>query len=250
MARKKTKPKPKTRRKTTRRVVRVRPRRGLLAWVGFIILRSTTILIVGTLALILLYSVVNPPITHTIWAEQRRLGSVDRQWVAFEEMAPVMARSAVAAEDAKFCLHWGFDVDAIRVAMEAGANRGASTITQQTVKNVFLWQGRSWIRKLLEAAITPAVEAIWTKRRILEVYLNVAEMGEGVFGVEAAARNSFGVGPENLSPRQAALLAAVLPAPKQRSAARPSAGMSKRANAIMDGAATIRADGRSACFED
>ena len=97
---------------------------------------------------------------------------------------------------------------------------------------------------------TPAVEAVWSKRRIVEVYLNVAEMGEGVFGVEAAARNSFGVGPENLSPRQAALLAAVLPAPKQRSAARPSSGMSKRANAIMDGAATIRADGRSACFED
>ncbi len=250
MAKRKTKAKPKSRRPTRRRAVPVRERRGPLRWLGFIVLRSTTILILGTLALIILYTVVNPPITHTIWAEKRRLGDVDRQWVALEEIAPVMARSVVAAEDAKFCLHWGFDVDAIRAAMENGANRGASTITQQTVKNVFLWQGRSWIRKLLEAAITPAVEAIWSKRRIIEVYLNVAEMGEGVFGVEAAARSAFGVGPDALSGRQAALLAAILPAPKSRSASKPSTRVSQRAAAIMDGAATIQADGRASCFED
>ncbi|MEX0286625.1 MAG: monofunctional biosynthetic peptidoglycan transglycosylase [Paracoccaceae bacterium] len=221
-----------------------------LRWVGFILLRSTTILIVGTLALILLFRVVNPPITHTMWVEKKRLGAIDRQWVPIEDIAPVMARSVVAAEDANYCLHWGFDVEAIRAAMDSGGSRGGSTITQQTVKNVFLWQGRSWIRKLLEAAITPAVEAIWPKRRIIEVYLNVAEMGEGVFGVEAAARNSFGVGPEALSNRQAALIAATLPNPKRRSASKPSTRVARRAASIMDGAATIRADGRAACFED
>jgi len=221
-----------------------------MRWVGFIVLRSTTIIILGVMALVLLYSVVNPPITHTIWSETRRLGSVDRQWVPIEDIAPVMARSVVAAEDANFCLHWGFDVQAIRAAMEQGGARGGSTISQQVVKNVFLWQGRSWLRKALEAAITPAVEAVWSKRRIIEVYLNVAEMGNGVFGVEAAARNAFGIGPDALSPRQAALIAAILPSPKKRSARNPSAGVKKRARSIADGAATIRADGRAACFED
>ena len=107
----------------------------------------------------LLFSVVNPPITHTIWSEQRRLGGVERSWVPIERIAPVMVRSVVAAEDADFCLHWGFDVEAIRAALESGANRGGSTITQQVVKNVYLWQGRSWTRKALETLITPMVEA-------------------------------------------------------------------------------------------
>ena len=115
---------------------------------------------------------------------------------------------------------------------------------------MFLWQGRSWLRKALEAAITPAVETVWTKRRILEVYLNVAEFGEGVFGVEAAAQHHFGVTAQDLSDVQAARLAAVLPAPKQRSASRPSEFVRNRAARILDGAATIRADGRADCFED
>lgn len=221
-----------------------------LRWIGFLVLRSTTILILGTLALVLLFAVVNPPTTHTIWSEKRRLGEVDRQWVALESVAPVMARSVVAAEDANFCLHWGFDVAAIRAALDAGGQRGGSTISQQVVKNVFLWQGRSWFRKALEAAITPAVEAVWSKRRIVEVYLNVAEMGEGAFGIEAAARRYFGVGPEALSAKQAALIAAALPSPKTRNPAKPGGSMRKRAAAIADGAATIEADGRASCFED
>ncbi len=218
--------------------------------IGFIALRATTILILLTLGMVLLYAVVNPPTTHTIWSEKRRLGSVDRQWVPFENIAPVVARSVVAAEDANYCLHWGFDVDAIRDAIDDGGLRGASTLSQQTAKNVFLWQGRSYLRKALETAITPAVEAVWSKQRILEVYLNVAEFDEGVFGVGAAAQHYFGVSAADLSARQAALLAAVLPNPKQRSASAPSDFVSRRSAAIMDGAATIRADGRSACFED
>ncbi len=182
-------------------------------------------------------------------AEARRLGSVDHQWVDLEEIAPVMARVVVAAEDANYCQHWGFDMAAIRDALDEGANRGASTISQQVVKNVYLWQGRSWARKALEAVMTPMVEAVWTKRRILEVYLNVVEFGEGVFGVEAAARLYFRVGPEALSSAQAARLAAVLPNPKARSVRAPTAFVRARARAAAQGAATILADGRAACFE-
>lgn len=130
------------------------------------------------------------------------------------------------------------------------ANRGASTLTQQVVKNAFLWQGRSWLRKALEAMMTPMVELAWSKERILEVYLNVAEFDEGVFGVEAAAHHYFGVGPEKLSEVQAARLAAVLPSPKVRSASKPNELVRRRTAQIIDGAATIRADGRAACFED
>ena len=164
-------------------------------------------------------------------------------------IAPVMARAAVAAEDANFCLHWGFDMAAIRAALDAGSGRGASTITQQVVKNVFLWHGRSWLRKALEAVLTPVVETLWSKPRILEVYLNVAEFGPGIFGVEAAARHHFSRAAAELSARQAGLLAAVLPAPQSRDAARPSDFVSRRANAIADGAATIARDGRAACFD-
>jgi monofunctional biosynthetic peptidoglycan transglycosylase len=221
-----------------------------LRWVRKWVLRVCLLAIVLAVALVALFSVVNPPITHTIWSEQRRLGEVDREWVPLEDIAPVLARSVVAAEDARFCQHWGIDVTAIRAAIAEGGQRGGSTISQQVVKNVFLWQERSWFRKALETMLTPLVEAVWSKRRILEVYLNVAEMDEGIFGAEAAARHYFGVGPDALTARQAALIAAVLPNPKGRSASRPSKSLRQRAVQIQDGAATIRADGRSDCFED
>ena len=198
---------------------------------------------------VLVGRVVNPPTTMYMLGEQRRLGGIDHEWVPMEMIAPVMARSVVAAEDANFCQHWGFDVRAIRMAIAEGSNRGASTLSQQTVKNVYLWHGRTWVRKAMEAGITPLVEALWPKRRILEVYLNVAEFDEGVFGVEAAAWHYFKVGPEELSARQAAQLAAVLPSPKTRSASRPTKYLKKRAAQIRAGAATIKADGRSDCFE-
>lgn len=198
---------------------------------------------------VLLFAVVNPPTTFTMLAEGRRLGGVEQEWADWDEIAPVMARSIVAAEDANYCLHWGFDMRAIRAAMEAGGNRGASTLSQQVVKNVFLWQGRSWPRKALEAIITPVVETVWTKRRILEVYMNVAEFDEGVFGIRAAAAHAFQIEPSELTPRQAARLAAVLPDPKGRDAANPGDFTRRRAASIIDGADTIRADGRAACFE-
>ncbi len=199
---------------------------------------------------VLLFTFVNPVVTPYMIAESWRQGGVSRDWVDLEEMAPAVARSVVAAEDANFCLHWGFDMKAIRKALDEGAGRGASTLTQQVVKNVFLWHGRSWPRKALEALMTPVVELLWTKRRILEVYLNVAETGKGRFGVEAAAEAYFGRTAAKLSPAQAALIAAALPDPKGRNPGRPSGYLRGRAAAIAEGAATIRADGRAACFED
>jgi monofunctional biosynthetic peptidoglycan transglycosylase len=195
-----------------------------------------------------LYAIIPVPTTPYILSEQRRLGAVQHHWVPMEAISPNLQRAVVAAEDANFCLHWGFDLNAIRDVIEAGEARGASTISQQTVKNAFLWQTRSWLRKALEAVMTPVMEAIWPKRRVLEVYLNVVEFDEGVFGAEAAARHHFGRSAADLTLRQASLLAAVLPAPQQRSAGRPSDWVSRRASAIADGAATIAADGRDACF--
>lgn len=220
--------------------------RDLLRWTG----RGGLGLAGLFLFLVLAGTVVNPVFTPYMIAESWRQGGVSRDWVALEEMPPEMARSVVAAEDANFCLHWGFDMRAIRAALDEGAGRGASTITQQVVKNVFLWQGRSWPRKALEAVLTPVVELVWTKRRIVEVYLNVAETGTGLFGVEAAAGAYFGRAAADLTPAQAALIAAALPDPKGRNPGRPSGFLRKRAAEIADGAATIRADGRADCFED
>ncbi|WP_372840603.1 monofunctional biosynthetic peptidoglycan transglycosylase [Phaeovulum sp.] len=229
------------------------PRRGLLAralrWVWYWFWRGAVLATGLMLTSIAIYAFVNPPITMTILGEWWRLGQTHRKWVPIEDINPVMARSVVAAEDANFCLHWGFDVPAIRAAIAEGGTRGGSTISQQVTKNVFLWQGRSWPRKAFEAAITPMVELVWTKRRVLEVYLNVAEFDTGVFGVHAAAEGYFNTTPDKLTARQAALLAAVLPDPKRRDAANPSAFVSRRAEAIADGAETIKADGRTACWE-
>ena len=221
-------------------------RRRILRWTGRIAGGVAAVFAV----LILLFSFLPPPINLYQLGESARLGGIEKDWVPMEEIAPVMARSAVAAEDANFCLHWGFDMAAIREAVAEGSNRGASTISQQMVKNVFLWHGRSWLRKAMEAALTPVVETVWSKRRILEVYLNVAEFGEGVFGVQAAAQHHFGVDARDLTPTQAARLAAVLPDPKGRSASNPSNFVRTRTRAIMSGAETIAADGRAGCFEE
>ncbi len=215
------------------------------------VLRGVLIVIGAALLWILAYSVIPVPVTPYMLAESGRNGDfVDYQWTRMERISPHLARSVVAAEDANFCLHWGFDLDAIRDAISEGGSRGASTISQQTVKNAFLWHGRSWPRKALEAMITPLVELTWSKERILEVYLNIAEFDTGVFGAEAAARHYFGVGPEDLTAVQAARLAAILPSPKTRSAGNPGPFVRQRAAQIVDGAATIARDGRAACFED
>jgi monofunctional biosynthetic peptidoglycan transglycosylase len=155
------------------------------------------------------------------------------RWVDWREIAPAMRLSAVAAEDQKFPHHWGFDFASISEAVERsgsrGRLRGASTITQQVARNLFLWPGRSYVRKGLEAYVALLLEFCWPKRRILEVYLNVAEFGDGVYGVEAAAALYFGKRAKGLQPGEAALLAAVLPNPVRFHAAAPSAHVRARA---------------------
>ncbi|GAB1361338.1 monofunctional biosynthetic peptidoglycan transglycosylase [Rhodobacter sp.] len=237
--------KPRSRKAKAARAPVVSWRRKAVRWMGRILGG-----VAGFYALlILIFSLVPPPINLYQISESIRLGGIQKDWVPMEDIAPVMARAVVAAEDANFCNHWGFDMGAIRAAIAEGGNRGASTLSQQVTKNVLLWQGRSWLRKAMEAVLTPAVELVWTKRRILEVYLNVAEFGEGVFGVQAAAQHYFGVDAKDLTGTQAARLAAVLPNPKERSASKPTDFVRKRARQILSGAETIAADGRSACFE-
>lgn len=225
---------------------------GLLAPVRTLLRRLrrwTVYALIFMLVWVLAYSVLPVPTTPYMLAERWRLGTaIERDWTPIEQISPALQRAVVAAEDANFCLHWGFDMEAIRAAIASGAQRGGSTITQQTVKNAFLWHGRSWLRKSVEALLTPVVELFWSKQRVLEVYLNVAEFDTGVFGAEAAAQHYFGVSADALTATQAARLAAILPNPQNRSASSPSNEVAGRAASIADGAATIRADGRDQCF--
>lgn len=153
------------------------------------------------------------------------------RWVAWDRISPHLAIAVVAAEDQKFPIHHGFDFESIAQALDErkGRRRGASTISQQVAKNLFLWPGRSYVRKGIEAYFTILIETLWPKRRILEIYLNVAEFGPGTFGVGAASRRYFAKSPDKLSLWEASLLAAVLPNPKKMSAARPSAYVRGRA---------------------
>ena len=212
----------------------------LWGWARWIGLRLLALMFV----LVFLFSFINPPTSWTIILGQSEFPGTGRQWTDLDQMAPAMVRAVVAAEDANFCAHWGFDMSEIRKVISSGSSRGASTITQQTAKNVFLWQGRSWPRKLMETAYTPIIEALWSKRRIIEVYLNLAEFGRGVFGVQAAAQYYFKTTPDKLTLRQAAALASILPAPRTRN---PQTG-SARTRSIVSGAQTIQADGRDRCL--
>ena len=219
-----------------------------ISWLWGRILRLLAILFLLAVAWVGLYRFVPPPGGIYIFQEYRRLGEIQRDWVPMDQIAPVMARSVIAAEDANFCLHWGFDMAEIRRVIAQGSNRGASTLTQQTAKNVFLWHGRNFARKGLESGFTLLIEGLWPKRRTLEIYLNFAEFDEGVFGVEAAARHYFRTSAADLTPVQAARLAAILPAPKSRDAANPSQFIRNRAASIMDGAATIARHERADCI--
>ncbi len=237
---------PKAKTTPAKRKRRRRPLRRLLAallrWLGYAL--AAVVLWVGA------YTVINPPGGYYLAAEWVRLGAVERDWADMEDISPDLARAVMAAEDARFCEHWGLDFEAIGKAIEErgrGRIRGASTITQQVAKNVFLWHRPSWLRKGLEAGFTLLIESIWSKRRTLEVYLNVAEFGEGVFGAEAAARHYWGRPAAELTLAQAARLAAVLPDPKNRDPRRDTAFMNRRAGAIAAGARTLEAEGRAAC---
>jgi monofunctional biosynthetic peptidoglycan transglycosylase len=189
--------------------------------------------LLGSLLPVLVFRWLPPPGSAVILQRALSEGrSQDYRWTPIERIAPEMALAVVAAEDQTFPRHWGFDLVQIRAAVRDYAEgerlRGASTLSQQVARNLFLWQGRSLVRKGLEVWFTALIELVWSKRRILEVYLNIAELGERTFGVEAASQRYFGIPAGRLNADQAALLSAVLPNPIERRVDQPSAYVRQR----------------------
>ncbi|MBC6503973.1 monofunctional biosynthetic peptidoglycan transglycosylase [Citrobacter freundii] len=220
-------------------------KKGVTAFLRRIFLRAVIVLAVFWGGGIALFSVM--PVPFSAVMVERQLGAwlsgdfgyvAHSDWVSMDEISVWMGLAVIAAEDQKFPEHWGFDVSAIEKALahnERNENRirGASTLSQQTAKNLFLWDGRSWVRKGLEAGLTLGMETVWSKKRILTVYLNIAEFGDGVFGVEAAAQRYFHKPASRLSLSEAALLAAVLPNPLRFKANAPSGYVRSRQAWIM-----------------
>ncbi|WP_288484697.1 monofunctional biosynthetic peptidoglycan transglycosylase [uncultured Novosphingobium sp.] len=204
-----------------------------------------------TVGLTVVFRFVPPPVTVTMLVDAN---GITKDWTPLSRIDRNMVDAAIAAEDARFCLHNGFDTAAIEQAMERNMRgsriRGGSTISQQTAKNVFLWQGEGWtryLRKGLEVYFTFLIETVWSKRRIMEMYLNVAETGIGTYGVEAGAQRYFGKSAAILSPAQAARMAAALPSPKKRSVTNPRGFTRRYGNAITARLGTVRRAGLDAC---
>ena len=197
------------------------------------------------------YRLLNPPTTYLMIRDRLAGLEVKQQWVGLDEMSRHIPRAVIAAEDSRFCQHRGFDVEAIEKAMEANEKgrklRGGSTISQQTAKNAFLWPGRTMVRKGMEAWFTVLIELIWGKPRIMEIYLNIAEFGRGVFGVEAASRHYFKKPARDLSRQEAARLAAILPQPIKRDAAAPGRYTKRYANRIAGRTRVVANEGLDAC---
>jgi len=193
-------------------------------------------LLLAPVAGVVFYRVVPPPLTPLMAMRWAAGDGLRKDWTGLDRIAPRLRAAVISAEDNLFCEHHGFDLgslqDAVEDWAEGGGLRGASTLSMQTSKNLFLWPGRSFIRKGIEAYITVWLELLWPKERIMEVYLNIAEWGPGVFGAEAAARYYFGVPASRLTRRQAALMAAVLPNPREWNPARPTAYINGRARTL------------------
>lgn len=218
--------------------------RVLLGWtvklvLGFVVL---------SLLLVVLFRFAPVPVTATMLMDER---GITKNWEPLSDIDRNLVRAVIAAEDGKFCSHNGFDREAIEEAIrrnaEGGRIRGGSTISQQTAKNVFLWQGGGYFRKGLEAWFTFLIETVWGKRRIMEVYLNVAETGIGTYGAEAGAERYFGKSAARLSPTEAARMAAALPLPKERSVTNPSGWLRRHGNRIAARIGVVRRDALDSC---
>ncbi len=200
-----------------------------------------------------LYRFVPPPFTFTMAGDLMGGHSITKEWRPLSEIDPDMPRAAIAGEDARFCEHHGFDYRAIANAAwrnaQGGRIRGRSTISQQTAKNAFLWQGGGYVRKALEAWFTVLIETLWGKKRIMEVYLNLAETGIGTYGVEAGAIRYFNHSADRLSPTEAGRIAAVLPLPKKREAVAPRGFVRRHGNAISRYVGVVRRAGLDACLK-
>jgi monofunctional glycosyltransferase len=187
----------------------------------------------------LVYAVLNPPVSNIMLLRAIKGNGIDRTWVSLDDIAPALPRAVITSEDARFCAHWGVDwhefSGVIEDAMDDGEApvRGASTIPMQTAKNLFLWDGRFAIRKVIELPEALWMDLVWSKRRMIEIYLNIVEWAPGVYGAEAAARHHFKKSAKSLTKREAALLAAVLPNPIKRQAGKPSRRVKATANRIL-----------------
>lgn len=201
-----------------------------------------------TLVLVVLFRFVPIPITATMLMDGN---GITKDWESLDNIDRNLVSAVIAAEDSRFCEHFGFDAEAIEQAMrenlEGGRVRGGSTISQQTAKNVFLWQGGGYFRKGLEAWFTFWIEAVWGKRRIMEVYLNVAETGIGTYGAEAGAQRYFGHSAARLSADEASRMAAALPSPKKRSVKNPGGWLLRHGNRIEQRIGIVRRDALDAC---
>jgi monofunctional biosynthetic peptidoglycan transglycosylase len=201
-----------------------------------VLLIGLSIVLLAPSVLLLVYRFLPVPITPLMVIRLLQGEGLHKTWMPLEAIAPALPYAVIAAEDNRFCAHGGFDWQELEGQIDellaGGRARGASTITMQTAKNLFLWPGRDLVRKALEAWFTPQIELLWPKRRIIEVYLNIAEFGPGIYGAEAAARTYFGKSARGLGKREAALLAAVLPNPRSWSPARPTKYLQKRARTI------------------
>jgi len=217
-----------------------------------ILAKFAFVFVVVTVAWVGLYRFVPPPFTFTMMGDVLSGHTVTKDWMPLSEMDPDMARAAIAGEDSRFCSHNGFDFKAIAGAAARNARggriRGGSTISQQTAKNAFLFQGGSYVRKAFEAYFTVLIEAMWPKRRIMEVYLNIAETGIGTYGANAGAIRYFNHDASRLSPTEAGRIAAVLPLPKKRAAIAPRGFVRKHGNTLSRRVSTVRSEGLDGCL--
>ena len=201
-----------------------------------------------SLLLVIAFKWIPVPVTATMLMDEN---GITKDWESLDNIDPNLVAAVIAAEDSKFCEHWGFDQEAIEQAMrenaEGGRIRGGSTISQQTAKNVFLWQGGGYFRKGLEAYFTFWIEAVWGKRRIMEVYLNVAETGIGTYGAEAGSQRYFQHSASRLTPDEASRMAVALPQPKKRSVVNPGGWLARHGNSVERRIAVVKNDGLAAC---
>ena len=222
--------------------------RRLLGWA----IKGTIGFVALSLVWVIALRFVPPPFTWTMAGDLLGGRSVTKEWMPLADIDPDMPRAAIAGEDSDFCTHNGFDFGAIANAAyrnaKGGRIRGGSTISQQTAKNVFLWQGGGYVRKALEAWFTVLIEALWGKQRIMEVYLNVAETGIGTYGVEAGAIRYFNHGADRLTPAEAARIAAVLPLPKKRAAVDPRGFVRRHGNVLARYVGVVRRAGLDRCL--
>jgi monofunctional glycosyltransferase len=219
---------------------------------GWFLGRAIIWFVVISVIWVMIYRFVPPPITMTMIGDVARGETLNRDWMSLSEIDPDMSRAVIAGEDAKFCTHDGFDREAIEKAMASNSRgrrlRGGSTISQQTAKNAFLWQGGGYVRKALEAWFTLLIENIWGKKRIMEVYLNIAETGIGTYGVNAGSLRYFGHDAAEMTPTEAARIAAVLPLPKKREAIAPRGFVKRHGNRLARTVGVVRRDALDGCL--